>query len=401
MSLLANRLSKIKPSATLAVSTKAKELKDKGVDIISLAAGEPDFDTPLNIKQAAIKGIKEGNTKYTPVTGTTELRQAVCNKFQKENGLSYNTNEVIVSTGGKQVIYNLFMATLNEGDEVIIPAPYWVSYPDMVLLSGANPIIVKSDIKDNFKPKLSDIENAITPKTKWLILNSPSNPSGAIYDKEYLLKILELAKKYPHLHIMTDDIYEHIIFDEAKFFTIASLASEEIRKRIFIVNGVSKAYSMTGWRIGYGAGDESIIKAMSIIQSQSTSNPSSISQVAALEALSGDQKSVLSSISEFQEKRDLVISLLSQIKELDCYKPSGAFYLFPKCSQLFGKKTPKNMIINSSAELATYLLEKANVAVVPGVAFGMDEHFRISYATSKDLLKEACLRIKNAISELS
>ena len=399
MSLIAKRLQTVKPSPTLAVAAKAKELAMQGINIISLAAGEPDFDTPDNIKLAAIEGIKNGLTKYTMVSGTPELRKAVCEKFKRENGLDYQTDEVIVSTGGKQVIYNLFMATLDEGDEVIIPAPYWVSYPDMVLLAGGTPIFVSSDMETGFKALTKDIEKAITKKSKWLILNSPSNPSGAAYTAHELEKIADLVRKYPHLHVMSDDIYEHITFDNFKFTTLATLAPD-IKDRIFIVNGVSKAYSMTGWRIGYGAGNKTIIKAMDVIQSQSTSNPSSISQIAALEALSGPQGYIKTNTENFQKKRDLVLSLLNKINGLSCYKSEGAFYLFPKCSDLFGKQAPNGKQINSSSDLATYLLESANVAIVPGIAFGLEGYFRISYATSSELLTDACNRMAQAISQL-
>ncbi|MGC0372146.1 MAG: hypothetical protein DGJ47_000851 [Rickettsiaceae bacterium] len=400
MSILARKIQKIKPSPTLAVTSKARELKAKGIDIISLAAGEPDFDTPDNIKQAAIKGIQQGKTKYTPVAGTNELRQAVCDKFQRENNLNYDINEVIIGTGGKQIIYNLLMATINDGDEVIIPTPYWVSYPDMVLLSGGKPIFVDSTMDQDFKPKISDIEQSITNKTKWLILNSPSNPSGAIYTSNDLKEIAKLMEKYPDLHVMTDDIYEHIMFDDCAFHNLASVASEKLKDRIFIINGVSKAYSMTGWRIGYGAGHRDIIKAMSVIQSQSTSNPSSISQIAALEALTGTQDYITPNARNFQQKRDIVVKLLNGIDGIECREPKGAFYLFPKCSALFGKKDLNDNVINNSTDLATYFLEKANVAVVPGIAFGMDDHLRISYATSIELLKDACERLRQAIGQL-
>ncbi len=399
MALIAKRLQAVKPSPTLAVAAKAKELAAKGVNIISLAAGEPDFDTPDNIKQAAIEGIKNGQTKYTAVSGTPELRKAVCAKFKRENNIEYSIDEVIVGAGGKQVIYNLFMATIDEGDEVIIPAPYWVSYPDMVLLAGGKPVFVTADMNKGFRVSAIDIEKAITNKTKWLIINSPSNPTGAAYNKEELKQITDLLRKYPQLHIMSDDIYEHIIFDDFKFCTLAEIAPD-LKERIFIVNGVSKSYSMTGWRIGYGAGSKEIIKAMDVIQSQSTSNPSSISQVAALEALSGEQGFIKVNTKNFQKKRDLVLKLVNDINGLDCYKSEGAFYLFPKCSNLFGKKTPAGITINNGSDLATYLLEYANVAIVPGIAFGLEGYFRISYATSEEILTEACDRMSKAISQL-
>ena len=399
MSLIATRLQAVKPSPTLAVTAKAKELSAQGINIISLAAGEPDFDTPENIKEAAIEGITNGATKYTIVSGTMELKRAICDKFKRDNQLDYDQSEVIVGTGGKQVIYNLFMATINEGDEVIIPAPYWVSYPDMVLLAGGNPVTVMSDMSTGFRPKPSDIETAITDKTKWFILNSPSNPSGAAYTEAELQALAEIFRKYPHVHIMCDDIYEHITFDGFEFKTLATVAPD-LKDRIFIINGVSKAYSMTGWRIGYGAGNKDIIKAMTVIQSQSTSNPSSVSQVAAVEALNGTQDFINSNAENFCAKRDLVLSLLGEVDELECYKSEGAFYLFPECSKIFGKKTPNGDIIENSSDLATYLLESANVAVVPGIGFGLEGYFRISYATSEKLLTESCNRIAEAISQL-
>ncbi|PCJ29440.1 MAG: aspartate aminotransferase [Rickettsiales bacterium] len=400
MSLIATRLKKVKPSPTLAVTAKAKELRARGINIISLAAGEPDFDTPESIKAAAIQGIKDGATKYTNVSGTPELKKAIIDKFKRDNNLDYTPDEVIVGTGGKQVIYNLFMATLDEGDEVIIPAPYWVSYPDMVLLAGGTPVAVSSDMETGFRARPADIEAAITGKTKWLILNSPSNPSGATYTASELEELAAIMRKNPKLHVMCDDMYEHIIFDEFTFNTLATIAPD-LKERIFIVNGVSKAYSMTGWRIGYGAGDKDIVKAMSIIQSQSTSNPSSISQIAATEALNGVQDFIEVNARNFQEKRDLVLSKINAIDGLDCYKSEGAFYLFPKCSDLFGKKTPNGDVLSSSNDVATYLLEIANVAIVPGIAFGLEGYFRISYATSRELLTDACDRISKAVMQLS
>lgn len=399
MSIISKRLDAIKPSPTLAVSAKAAELKRKGVDVISLGAGEPDFDTPDNIKQAAIQGIKNGATKYTNADGTPELKQAVCDKFRRENGLTYVPEEVIIGTGGKQVIYNLFMATLDEGDEVIIPAPYWVSYPDMVLLAGGTSVTISSSMNTGFRLNPDDLNDAITAKTKWVILNSPSNPSGSAYKKEELAEIAKVLRNHPHVHIMSDDIYEHITFDGFEFTTLANVAPD-LKDRIFIVNGVSKSYSMTGWRIGYGAGSRDIIKAMAMIQSQSTSNPSSISQVAAVEALNGTQDFIKPNAINFQKKRDLVLSLLNNVEGLSCYKPEGAFYLFPSCSRLFGKKTPTGAVISSSNDFATFLLENANVAVVPGIAFGLEGYFRISYATSEALLADACSRIARAVATL-
>ncbi len=399
MSLLAQRLNLVKPSPTLAVSAKAAELKRSGVDVISLGAGEPDFDTPKNIKLAAIDGINKGLTKYTNVDGMPELKNAVCNKFKRENNLEYLPEQVIIGVGGKQVIYNLFMATLNKDDEVIIPAPYWVSYPDIVLLAEGKPVIIEAHIENGFKITPESLEKAITSKTKWFILNSPSNPSGATYSEEDLILLADLLRKYPQIQIMSDDIYEHITFDGFKFYTLATIAPD-LKDRIFIVNGVSKAYSMTGWRIGYGTGNKDIIKAMTLIQSQSTSNPSSISQVAAIEALNGTQSYIADNAIGFRKKRDLVLNLLSKIKTLEFYKSEGAFYLFPRCTKLLGRKTNSGKILENDNDVATYLLEHANVAVVPGIAFGLKGYFRISYATSEESLIKACNRIEKSIRQL-
>jgi len=400
MSLIATRLGFIKPSPTLAVSAKASELKLSGVDVISLGAGEPDFDTPENIKLAAIAAIKAGATKYTNVDGMPELKKAVCKKFKRENGLEYLPEQIIIGTGGKQVIYNLFMATLNKGDEVIIPAPYWVSYPDIVLLAEGKPVIIEAHLETGFKIMPESLDAAITDKTKWFVLNSPSNPSGAAYSKQDLLLLANILRKYHHVQIMSDDIYEHITFDRFKFYNLVAVAPD-LKERIFIVNGVSKAYSMTGWRIGYGAGNKDIIKAMALIQSQSTSNPSSISQMAAIEALIGIQNYIPKNALSFEKKRDLVFSLLSRIKNLECYKPEGAFYLFIRCMKLFGKKTPSGKLLKNDNDVATYLLENGNVAVVPGIAFGLEGYFRISYATSEELLVKACQRIEMCINQLT
>jgi aspartate aminotransferase len=389
----------IKPSPTLAVVSKTNELRKQGIDIISLGAGEPDFDTPDNIKQAAIDGINKGATKYTNVDGTLELKQAIQAKFKRENNLSYDLNQIMAGTGGKQVIYNLFMASLNEGDEVIIPAPYWVSYPDMVLISGGTPKFIECGLESSFKLTQQKLEEAITTKTKWVIINSPNNPTGSAYTKEELLGIAEVLRQHPQIHVLSDDIYEHIVFDNFKFYNLAEVAPDLI-DRIFIINGVSKAYSMSGWRIGYGAGNKELIKAMTIIQSQSTSNPSSISQIAATEALNGPQDFIPKHALEFKAKRDLALSILGSSKGLECYTPQGAFYLFPKCSNLFGKKTSNGNDISNSNDLATYFLEKAHVAVVPGIGFGLEGYFRISYATSLSLIEESCKRIVQSCEEL-
>ena len=399
MSLISKRLKLIKPSPTLAVVKKTLELKKLGRDIISLGAGEPDFDTPNNIKEAAIKAIRDGLTKYTNVDGRIDLKQAVQNKYKRENNIDYALDEIIISNGGKQVIYNLFMSSLQRGDEVIIPAPYWVSYPDIVALAEGVPVFVNCDISNNFKLSAETLECMITPKTKWFIINSPSNPTGAAYSYQELMDIAELLRKYTHVNVMSDDIYEHIVFDDFKFYTLAQIAPD-LKYRIFTVNGVSKSYSMTGWRIGYGAGSKSLIDAMTIVQSQSTSNPCSISQAAAIEALNGPQDFIKLNAKSFQEKRDLTLSILSRIKAISCYKPEGAFYVFPKCSELFGLKTPSGKVIKSSNHFAEYLLEDFNVAVVPGIAFGSDEYFRISYATSMTDIERACSRIEKACNQL-
>ncbi|ODA38435.1 pyridoxal phosphate-dependent aminotransferase [Rickettsia sp. wq] len=399
MSIISTRLNAIKPSPTLAVVRKTLELKRAGIDIIALGAGEPDFDTPDNIKEAAIKAIKDGFTKYTNVEGMPALKEAIQAKFKRENNIDYDLDEIIVSTGGKQVIYNLFMASLNKGDEVIIPAPYWVSYPDMVLLAEGTPVFANCGIESNFKLSGEALEQLITPKTKWLIINSPSNPTGASYSHSELENIAEILRKHPHVNVMSDDIYEHITFDGFKFYTLAEIAPD-LKDRIFTVNGVSKAYSMTGWRIGYGAGSKALIKSMTIIQSQSTSNPCSISQAAAVEALNGVQGYIAQNALNFEKKRDLALSILQRVKYFECYKPEGAFYLFIKCDKIFGTKTKSGKVINNNNDFGEYLLEEAKVAVVPGIAFGLEGYFRISYATSMEELQEACLRIERACGSL-
>ena len=399
MSFIANSLSNIKPSPTIAVSTKAAELQAAGKNIISLGMGEPDFDTPVNIKKAAIDAINAGETKYTAVDGTKKLKQAIVDKFLRENGLSYKISEISVSTGAKQVIYNALLATLNQGDEVIIPAPYWVSYPDMVLLGGGVPVILPSTSENNFKIAPNDLAKKITPKTKWLILNSPSNPTGACYSKAELKALADVLLQHPQVHILSDDIYEHLIFDNLEFATIASV-EPKLKDRTLVVNGVSKSYAMTGWRIGYGAGSEKLIKAMSVIQSQSTSCPSSIGQAAAVEALNGTQEFIKPNAKLFQGRRDLVVSMLNSIDGINCNTPNGAFYVFPSCSGLYGKQTPQGLTINNDNDFATYLLEHALVAVVPGIAFGCEGFFRISYAASEAFLKDAMQRIINACNQL-
>jgi len=399
MSFIANSLSNIKPSPTIAVSTKAAELQAMGKNIISLGMGEPDFDTPQNIKQAAINAINAGKTKYTAVDGTKELKQAICEKLLRENNLVYSLSEISVSTGAKQVIYNALLATLNPLDEVIIPAPYWVSYPDMVLLGGGVPVVVDSSAENNFKITPSDLEKKITNKTKWLILNSPSNPTGSCYSASELQALAEVLLKHPQVHILSDDIYEHLVFDETQFATIASV-EPKLKDRTLLVNGVSKSYAMTGWRIGYGAGPAKLIKAMAIIQSQSTSCPSSIGQAAATEALNGTQEFIKPNAKLFENRRNLVVKMLNSIDGIDCNTPNGAFYVFPSCRGLYNKTTPQGLVIKNDSDFASYLLEEALVAVVPGVAFGAEGFFRISYAASDQFLIDAMQRIINACLKL-
>ena len=394
MSIVSNSLKRIKPSPTIAVTTKARELRAAGKDVIGLGAGEPDFDTPDNIKDAAIEAIKNGDTKYTAVDGTPALKKAIQAKFKRENNLSYDLNQITVGTGGKQVLYNAFMATVNKGDEVIIPAPYWVSYPDIILLAGGKPKIVKCDEKDNFKLTAQNLKKAISKKTKWIILNSPSNPTGSSYSKSEIKEIAEVLKKNKKIYILSDDIYEHITYDDFRFSTIAEI--KELKDRTLTMNGVSKSYSMTGWRIGYAAGPVEIIKAISKIQSQSTSNPSSISQAAAVEALNGTQDFIKERSDSFKERRNFVVESLNNIKGITCLKPEGAFYVFPSCKGLLNKKTK----LKSDTEFVQKLLEKANVAVVQGSAFGLPGYFRISYATSMENLKKAMERIKGFCENL-
>ena len=395
MSIVSNSLKRIKPSPTIAVTSKAREMKAAGKDVIGLGAGEPDFDTPDNIKDAAIEAIKKGETKYTAVDGTPKLKKAIQGKFIRENNLSYELDQISVGTGGKQVLYNVFMATLNQGDEVIIPAPYWVSYPDMVLLAGGKPKIVKCSEKNEFKITPDELKKAIGKKTKWLIINSPSNPTGSCYTKNEIEELSKILIKNKNVYILSDDIYEHITYDDFKFFTIAQIKA--LKDRTLTMNGVSKSYSMTGWRIGYGAGPKDIIKAVAKIQSQSTTNPSSISQAAAVEALNGTQDFIKTRSDSFKERRDYVVDTLNSINGLSCLKPSGAFYVFPNCKKLLGKKTK----LKTDKEFVEKLLEKAEVAVVQGSAFGLDGYFRISYATSMENLKKALDRIKSFCESLN
>jgi aspartate aminotransferase len=395
MSIISNNLKRIKPSPTIAVTTKAREMRASGKDVIGLGAGEPDFDTPDNVKEAAIEAIKKGDTKYTAVDGTPDLKKAIVEKFKRENNLNYTTDQITVGTGGKQVIYNTFMATLNKGDEVIIPAPFWVSYPDMVLLAGGTPKIIKCEEKDGFKLSAKKLEKAISKKTKWLILNSPSNPTGAGYTKKEIEDLSKVLLKHKKIFILSDDIYEHIRYEGFNFFTIAQIS--KLKERTLTMNGVSKSYAMTGWRIGYAAGPKEIINAIRKIQSQSTSNPSSISQAAAVEALNGQQNFIKERAEAFKERRDFVVSSLNNIKGINCLTPNGAFYVFPSCKELLNKKTK----LKTDTEFVQKLLEKSMVAVVQGSAFGLDGYFRISYATSMENLKKAITRIKDFCDSLN
>jgi aspartate aminotransferase len=400
MGFIADSLNRIQPSSTIAISMKAAALKAEGRDIIALSAGEPDFDTPDNIKEAAIAAIRRGETKYTAVDGIPQLKAAIVAKFKRENGLDYKVSQVSVGTGGKQVLYNALLATVNPGDEVIIPAPYWVSYPDIVMLAGGTPVFVEATIATNFKLTPEALEKAITPKTKWFIFNSPSNPSGAAYTHDELKKLTDVLVKHPHVWVLSDDMYEHLVYDDFKFATPAQV-EPKLYDRTLTMNGVSKAYCMTGWRIGYAAGPESLIKAMAKLQSQSTSNPSSIAQWAAVEALNGQQEFITANNKVFKERRDLVVSMLNQAKGLSCPTPEGAFYVYPSCAGVIGKKAPSGKVISNDAEFAEALLEAEGVAVVHGAAFGTSPHFRISYATSTAALEDACQRIQRFCGALT
>ena len=399
MPFIAQRLGRIKPSATLAVTTKARELKEAGHDVIGLGAGEPDFETPDHIKEAAKAAMDRGETRYTAVAGTPKLRQAICGKFKRDNGLDYTPEQVTVGCGGKQTIYNALMATLDPGDEVIIPAPYWVSYPDITLLAEGTPVIVDCPAETDFKLNPEDLERAITPKSKWLILNSPSNPTGAAYTKAEMRAITDVVLQHPQVWVLTDDIYEHIVYDGFEFVTPAQVAPALI-DRTLTINGVSKAYCMTGWRLGYGAGPAELIKAMNKVQSQSTTHTSSISQAAAVAALTGSHDFIAANNAVFKDRRDLVIGLLNQATGLVCPRPEGAFYVYPSCRELIGKSTPGGKRIATDEDLVSYLLEEQGVAAVPGTAFGLSPHFRVSYATSTELLEEACQRIQRATAAL-
>ena len=399
MSLLSDNINRIKPSATMAVTGKARELKAAGKDIIGLGAGEPDFDTPENIKIAAIEAIKAGDTKYTAVDGTPNLKKAIASKFKRENNLSYDVDQITVGTGGKQIIFNAFLATINPEDEVIIPAPYWVSYPDIVDFAGGKSVVIECDESCEFKISAEKLSAAINTKTKWFILNSPSNPTGSCYTESELIELSKVLEANPHVNIMSDDIYEHLVYDNFKFKTIAQINPKLVNQTLTI-NGVSKAYAMTGWRIGYAAGSKSLIKAMGKLQSQSTSNPSSISQAASVEALNGDQSFLESRADVFKKRRDFVVKALNDMNGISCTVPQGAFYVFPSCKDLFGKKTSEGKIIENDEDFVTALLETVGVAVVQGSAFGINGFFRISYATSDEMIANACERISNFCDSL-
>ena len=399
MNIIADRLSFIKPSMTVGINNKANALRAEGKDILVLAAGEPDFDTPINIRKAALKAMDQGLTRYVPGKGTPALQKAIIKKFKNDNNIDYSEDEIMVGVGGKHIIYNAMMATLNPNDEVIIPAPFWVSYPDIVLLAEGKPILVSCEEKNEFKIRPNDLEKSITSKTKWVFLNSPSNPTGAVYTKEELIDLGKVLQKHPHVYILTDDIYEKIIYDKNKFYTIASLVPE-LKKRTLTLNGVSKAYCMTGWRLGYCGAPKEIIKAMNKIQSQSNSSTSSISMAAAVEALLGNQDFISLHNIEFKKRRDMVVEKLNAIDGISCGTPPGAFYVYPNCSGVIGKKTPNGDLIDTDEKFMSYLLESEGVAGVQGEAFGLSPYFRLSYATNENILTDACNRIKKACQNL-
>jgi len=399
MAFLADALSRIKPSATIAVTQMARELKAQGKDVISLSVGEPDFDTPQNIKDAAVAAIARGETKYTPVAGIPELRKAIADKFKRENGLDYKPEQVIVGTGGKQILFNAFMATINPGDEVVIPAPFWVSYPEMIALCGGTPVFVETTIENNFKLTAEQLDKAITPKTKWFMFNSPSNPSGAAYSKEELKALTDVLLKHPHVWVLTDDMYEHLVFGDFVYYTPAQV-EPKLYERTLTMNGVSKAYAMTGWRIGYAAGPLPLIKAMDMIQGQQTSGACSVAQWAAVEALNGPQDFITESKKAFEERRDLVVSMLNQASGIVCPKPEGAFYVYPSCTALIGKTAPSGKVIETDEDFVMELLATEGVATVHGSSFGLGPNFRVSYATSNAKLEEACSRIQRFCASL-
>jgi len=397
---LSKNLEKIAPSATVAMTQLARELKNEGKDVISLSAGEPDFDTPNHIKSAAIDAINRGETKYTAVDGIDELKEAIVKKFKRDNDLNFSKENISVAPGGKPIIYNAMIATLNPGDEVIIPSPYWVSYPDIVKLAGGTPVIIETSIEDNFKITDTKLKQSITEHTKWIILNSPSNPTGEVYSQYELESLIDVLKQHPNIYILTDDIYEHLLYDRSKKFITIGQLDDEINTRTLTMNGVSKAYSMTGWRIGYCGGPKTIINAMRKLQGQSTSNPSSISQWAAVEALNGNQDFLKNWLESFEERRNKVFQMINSAKGLKCLKPKGAFYIYPSCEELIGKKTPEGKVINNDKDFAMNLLETKSISVVHGEAFGLSPYFRISYATSIEKLETACNRIIEFCDEL-
>ena len=399
MAFLADALNRIKPSATIVLTQKARDLKASGKDVISLTVGEPDFDTPENIKEAAVAAIRKGETKYPPVPGIVPLREAIAKKFKRENDLDYKPTQTIVGTGGKQVIYNALLATINAGDEVVIPRPYWVSYPEMVALNNGTPVFVETSIDNDFKLQAKDLEAAITPKTKWIILNSPSNPSGAAYGWEEMKALTDVLMRHPHVWVLTDDMYEHLVYGDFKFCTPAQV-EPGLYERTLTMNGVSKSYAMTGWRIGYAAGPEKLIKAMDVVQGQQTSGACTIAQWAAVEALNGTQEHLPRFRKAFEERRDLVVSMLNQTRGLTCPKPEGAFYVYPSCAGLVGLKTPSGKTIETDEDFVSELLVSEGVAVVHGSAFGLGPNFRVSYATSNALLEDACTRIQRFCAEL-
>ncbi|MFN4208830.1 MAG: pyridoxal phosphate-dependent aminotransferase [Agrobacterium albertimagni] len=399
MAFLADALSRIKPSATIAVTQMARELKAQGKDVISLSVGEPDFDTPQNIKDAAIAAIARGETKYTPVAGIPELRKAIADKFKRENGLDYKPEQVIVGTGGKQILFNAFMATINPGDEVVIPAPFWVSYPEMIALCGGTPVYVETTLENNFKLTAEQLDKAITPKTKWFMFNSPSNPSGAAYSRQELKALTDVLMKHPHVWVLTDDMYEHLVFGDFVYCTPAQV-EPALYERTLTMNGVSKAYAMTGWRIGYAAGPLPLIKAMDMIQGQQTSGACSVAQWAAVEALNGPQDFITESKKAFEERRDLVVSMLNQASGIVCPKPEGAFYVYPSCAALIGKTAPSGKVIANDEDFVMELLATEGVATVHGSSFGLGPNFRVSYATSNEKLEEACSRIQRFCASL-
>ncbi len=399
MSLLARRLARVKPSPTVAVTTKAAQLKSEGRDVIGLGAGEPDFDTPENIRKAAARAIEAGETRYTPVNGTPALRKAIQAKFKRENDLDYGLDQIHVACGGKQVIYNALMATLDAGDEVVIPAPYWVSYPDMTLLAEGEPVFVACAEENGFRLTPEGLERAITPRTKWLILNSPSNPTGAAYTSGQLRELADVLLRHPHVWVLSDDIYEHVTYDDFAFTTIAQI-EPRLHERTLTMNGVSKAYCMTGWRLGYAGGPKALIDAMTAIASHSSTHTSSITQAATIEALNGPQDFIARHNAIFKQRRDLAVAMLNQAKGLRCARPEGAFYVYPSCAGAIGKATPQGRRIASDEDFVTYLLDSEGVAAVQGAAFGLSPYFRISYATSTELLEEACRRIQRACAAL-